>query len=79
MATEYKTDTKSLKKLMVDKEIPTILQLSSESGINRNTLSDILNGDIQPSAIAMKKLVSALDIPSEEAGRIFFSSDLPNT
>lgn len=79
MASGYKTDTKTLKKIMVDKEIPTILQLSSESGINRNTLSDILSGEIQPSAIAMKKLVSALAIPSEEAGRIFFNPDLLDT
>ncbi|MCM3041682.1 helix-turn-helix domain-containing protein [Paenibacillus motobuensis] len=76
MAITYRTDTLALKKLMIDKEIPTILKLSSKSGINRNTLSHILNGEIQPSADAMRKLVYALDIPPDQAGCIFFNRNL---
>ncbi len=78
MTVAYKTDSLTLKKLMLDRGITTILQLSSMSGINRNTLSHILDGKIQPSAVAMKKLVATLMIPPEQAGQIFFGLDLRN-
>ncbi|MBH1941681.1 helix-turn-helix transcriptional regulator [Mobilitalea sibirica] len=76
MASIYKTDIIALKKLMVEKEIATISDLSKLSGINRNTLSSVLNGDAQPSAEVMDKLVSTLDIEPEIAGCIFFSLNL---
>ncbi|MCR8635774.1 helix-turn-helix domain-containing protein [Paenibacillus radicis (ex Xue et al. 2023)] len=75
----HKTDTIALKKTMVENEIDTIIQLSGKTGINRNTLSQILNGDVQPSADAMDKLVSALMISPEKAGRIFFGKHLRKT
>lgn len=40
----YKVDTKALQKAMIDLDIKTIEQLSEITGVNRNTLSDIING-----------------------------------
>lgn len=74
----YKTDVVALKKVMIDKEIETIKELSIISGINRNTLSNVLSGGSQPTALVMHRLVSALEIKPEEAGSIFFSHDLRN-
>lgn len=73
---EYKTDVIALRKKMIDQNISTITALSEVTGINRNTLSSVMKGKIQPSAEVMRKLVSILQIPPEEAGKIFFSQDL---
>lgn len=72
----YTTDKDAIRKIMIDKGIRTVSELSKLSGINRNTLGKVLNGEIQPSADVMYKLVSCLDISPEEAGNIFFSHNL---
>lgn len=72
----YKTDTLALKKLMIENDISTIIHLSSLTGISRNTLSQVLNGQIQPSAAVMHKLVESLKITPEQAGLIFFNPNL---
>lgn len=69
----YKVDTKALQKAMIDADIKTIEQLSELTGVNRNTLSDIINGKIFPSSMVMSKLASSLKLTSEDAGRIFFT------
>jgi len=76
MKTNYTTDTIALKKIMIDKKIETILELSQITGINRNRLSKVLSGDLQPTADMMKKLVAALEIEPEKAGVIFFNPNL---
>lgn len=73
---KYRTDTVALKKAMVDVGIKTTIQLSKQTGINRNTLSLILRGIVQPSAEVMDRLVDVLKIDPEAAGRIFFGTDL---
>lgn len=75
----YKTDTVELKKIMVEKHIDTITQLSELSGVGRDTLSKILSGKAQPSAGVMIKLSSALEMNPEVAGKIFFTPNLRNT
>lgn len=72
----YKVDTKALQKAMIDLDIKTIEQLSEITGVNRNTLSDIINGKIFPSSMVMAKLAHCLHLTSEEAGRIFFTPRL---
>lgn len=72
----YKTDTIAIRKIMAERNIRTILELSQRSGIGRNTLAKVLNGEIQPSSDTMEKLVFALDIPPERAGTIFFNQSL---
>lgn len=69
----FKTDHIELKKIMAEKEIKTIKELSERSGINRNTLAQIVNGEKQPSSDVMEKLVITLEIEPERAGKIFFS------
>ena len=46
MAEIYKTDYIEIKKIMAEKEIKTIKELAEKTGINRNTLSNILNGKV---------------------------------
>lgn len=72
----YKVDTKALQKAMIDADIKTIEQLSELTGVNRNTLSDIINDKIFPSSMVMSKLASCLKLTSEDAGRIFFAPKL---
>ena len=72
----YKVDTKALQKAMIDADIKTIEQLSELTGVNRNTISDIINGKIFPSSMVMSKLASCLKLTSEDAGRIFFTPKL---
>lgn len=72
----YKVNTKELRAQMARQGYTTIGQLSDVTGINRNTLSDILNGESYPSGIVMQKIVKALELEPEAAGRIFFASAL---
>lgn len=73
---EFVVDVISLKKYMLDMGIDTIAELSKKSGVNRNTLSDVLNQKTKPSADVMYKLVICLGIPSAKAGEIFFNTNL---
>lgn len=75
----YKTDVKELKKLMVEKNVDTITELSARTGVGRDTLSKVLSGKINPSFEVMAKIASSLDMSSEKAGEIFFAKDLRNT
>lgn len=72
----YRTDTKAIKKIMVDRNIESVTELSKKSGIGRNTLAKVLNGQAQPSSDTMEKLVYTLKIPPEKAGKIFFTHTL---
>lgn len=73
-----RTDIIRLKKIMIDRGVGKNVALSKESGINRDTIGKVLNGEIQPSSTVMGKLITTLKIPPDEAGKIFFSSNLPN-
>jgi predicted transcriptional regulator len=72
----YKADTVAIRKIMADKGITTVVELSKISGVNRNTLGKVLDGTIQPSSDVMDKLVKGLDIEPQDAGLIFFKLDL---
>ena len=78
MARRYRTNTNELRKVMIDNKVNTITELSEKTGINRNTLSKILRGVIQPSSDAMDRLVFVLNIEPENAGKIFFTHNLRN-
>lgn len=69
----YKTDIVELKKSMIDAGIDKIIDLSEASGVDRNTLSKVINGDTQPSSNVMDKLVSTLQLSPERAGKIFLT------
>lgn len=72
----FRTDTIALRKIMIERGYNTISSLANDAGIDRNTLSKVLNGVIQPSAPIMYSLVETLGIEPERAGSIFFASDL---
>ena len=72
----YYIDIKELKKDMVDADLDSIQKLSDASGVNRNTVGDVVNGNILPSSDVMRKLATALMLSSEQAGRIFFAMQL---
>ena len=72
----YSVDTKELKKAMIDAGINTVSELSERSGVNRNTLGDILNEKIYPSSDVMARIADTLSLPPESAGRIFFKPEL---
>lgn len=72
----FKTDHIELRKIMVEKEVKTIKELAEKSGVNRNTLAQVFNGEKQPSSDVMEKLVATLEIEPERAGKIFFGNNL---
>lgn len=73
---KYKVDVTELKRIMVEQNLEKIIDLSSASTVDMNTLSKVLNGDAEPSTTVIEKLVFALHIPPEKAGAIFFSLNL---
>lgn len=74
----YYTDTKELRKSMIDCGINSIVELSKACGVNRNSLNSILNGKTQPAVETMQKLMVALNLTPENAGKIFFANNLRN-
>ncbi|MDR3259131.1 MAG: helix-turn-helix transcriptional regulator [Fusobacteriaceae bacterium] len=76
MGTEYRTDIKELKKVLIEKDLLTLQKLAEISKIHISVLSDVLNGKRQPTSIVIDKLVLTLDLSPEQAGRIFFSIKL---
>lgn len=75
---KYRVDIIELKKIMVEQNLDKLIDLSSASTVDRNTLSKVLNGDAKPSTTVIEKLMSALHISPERAGAIFFSPYLRN-
>lgn len=72
----YFIDVKELKKAMIDAELDNIQKLADKSGVDRNTISFLINGKTLPSSEVMRKIATALELPSERAGRIFFAREL---
>lgn len=71
-----KTNVIELKKVLVERGLDKITDLSKASTLDRNTISAILRGKTQPSAYAMAKLVETLHLEPSRAGEIFFSQEL---
>ncbi len=76
---KYRVDIVELKKIMVEQSLDKIIDLSAASAVDRNTLSKVINEEVKPSTTVIEKLMSALHIPPERAGAIFFSIDLRNS
>ena len=72
----YEVDLKGLRKAMVDKDLNTIEDMCVASGINRNTVSDVLHGRAYPSSSVMARMGTALGLSGDEMGRIFFKEKL---
>ena len=71
-----RTDTIKLRQVMIERGYLTVQSLSRASGINRNTLGDILSGKAQPTYGVMNKIITTLDLSDIQAGQIFFATDL---
>ena len=72
----YAVDTAELKKAMINAGINTAVELSERSGVNRDTVGGILNGDIRPSSAVIEKIARALSLDGNDIGRIFFKPQL---
>ena len=72
MYNEYSVDVSTLKKILIDKKLEKIGDFARVSGVNRNTISAILNG-YKPSSDTMYKIAEALNLSPELAGKIFFN------
>lgn len=72
----YTVDTTELKKAMINAGINTTVELSERSGVNRNTVGGILNGEIRPSSAVIEKIARALSLDGQDIGRIFFKVQL---
>lgn len=73
---QYRVDTIALKKRMVEQGLERITDLSKASSVDRNTLSKVLNGNVKPSTTVIEKLMVALNISPDLAGKIFFDQKL---
>jgi len=74
----YLVDTVELRKEMAEHGITTIGQLADISGVDRNTVSKVLNCKCRPSTSVMEKIASSLNLQPCRAGAIFFKPDLRN-
>lgn len=75
----FYVDSCALRKKALDKGLVKINEISEKTGVNRNTLSDILSNNTQPSTSVINALISNLDIPQEDVGSIFFAKNLRDT
>ena len=74
----YSIDLVKLQQLMIEKGIKTQVELSDICGVDRNTVSGLMNRKIQPSSKVMYKLAAGLEMTPEQAGCIFFNPNLRN-
>lgn len=72
----YVVDTIELRKRMLEKGLDNIKKMSDACGLNRDTMSDIVNGRAKPGAVAMYAIATVLDLEPEALGRIFFKRDI---
>lgn len=73
---KYRVDTRELQKLMIDKNVKSIIDLAKLTGINRNTLAGVVTGREYPSSTTMCKIVDVLDIEPSNIGKIFLLQNL---
>ncbi len=69
-------DTKEFRKEMIEHEIPSVLELSKISGVDRNTIMGILNHGKKPSVKTMEKFIKVFGWSGARAGEIFFAEKL---
>lgn len=68
-----KVDVIGLRKFLIDRRIFTARDLARVCGVSNPTAEKILRGESRPSSKVMYAMVNALNMPGDEAGRIFFS------
>lgn len=71
-------DTNELWNIARQNGCKTIGDITDRLSINRNTVSDVMNGRAKPSSLFMERFVCAFNVPPEKAGIIFFNPNLRN-
>ena len=69
-------DTAKLRYYMAKSGCRSAADLSRATGVNRVTVSGVMNGTVLPSSEVMDKIIIALNIPLAEAGEVFFAKKL---
>jgi len=70
----YEVDCKELKKLMIDHDIATTAAFAKVTGVNRDTLSKILDGKLFPTYHVIAGIAKAMKMDSQQIGSIFFKT-----
>lgn len=68
-----KFNTKEVKKLMVDKDIPTIKELAKLCEVSEPTIGQALRKKRIPTVGTLEKMAGVLGVPYEKIGEIFFT------
>lgn len=67
-----KVNTKAIKIKMIELGIENYVDMSKRTGLDRATISNVINGKTNPSPETIDALYKVLELTPEEAGRIFF-------
>lgn len=69
-------DMKEFRKAMIDADYNTFGELEEKSGIDKSTISCVINGGRFPSYESISKLSDSLHLTYADIGRIFFYNGL---
>lgn len=72
----YSVNIKELRKAMIDADLDTADKLAKASGVNRNTIGDVISGRAVPSTDVIMKVAQTLGFTSERLGTVFFDTQL---
>lgn len=67
----YHIDKKAFRKAMIDADFRTDEDLARQAGISSATLRNMLLRDMTPTIKTLEKIGTALNLSSEDMGRIF--------
>lgn len=67
-----KVNTKAIKIRMIELGLDNYTEMSKRTGLDRVTISNVINGRRNPSPETIDALYKVLELTPEEAGRIFF-------
>lgn len=76
MEYKYVVDGKAFQKAMVDAEFKSFSALAKASGVDRNTIAAIADGNAKPNSSNIGKLANALKLDDSQVGSIFFKREL---
>ena len=76
LAESYRVDIMELRKAGLEHGLVKVSEWSEKTRIDRNTMGEILSGKTYPSSSAMQRIVDALQMKADRAGRIFFAPKL---
>ena len=72
-------DTNELWNIARQNGCKTIIEIANRLEINRNTVSEVMNGNTKPSSLFMERFVERFSVAPARAGTIFFKHNLHTT